>query len=53
MPSSSAVRATRARSSAGGRAWLSRPKAISLSLSTLKDCVRGFWKTLPTFSEIR
>ena len=53
MPSSSAVRSTRARSSAAGRAWLSRPKAISLSLSTLKNCVRGFWKTLPTFSEIR
>ena len=29
------------------------PKAISLSVSTLKNCVRGFWNTLPTHSGMR
>ena len=29
------------------------PNAISLSVSTLKNCVRGFWNTLPTFSAMR
>ena len=36
-----------------GTASFSMPNAISLSVSTLKDCVRGFWNTLPTFSAIR
>ena len=39
-------------SSSGGTASFSIPKAISLSVSTLKNCVRGFWKTLPTWKEI-
>ena len=29
------------------------PKAISLSVSTLKNCVRGFWNTLPALSAMR
>ena len=53
MRSLDAVSATRGASVSHATASFSSPKTISLSVSTLKNCVRGFWKTLPTFSAIR
>ena len=50
MPSSRAVEAMRACISARGTARFSMPKAISPVVSRLKNCVRGFWNTLPTRS---
>ena len=51
MCKASTVSSNRLCSSSGGTASFSIPKAISLSVSTLKNCVRGFWKTLPTREE--
>ena len=49
---SSVVCSTRSANFLGGRASFSIPKAISLSVSTLKNCVRGFWKTETTLAAI-
>ena len=50
MPRSSMVSATRSRISPSGVEQLSNAKATSPVESTLKNCVRGFWNTLPTES---
>ena len=43
-----AVRSTRRLTSSAGMPMFSQPKATSLSTSTQKNWLRGFWKTFPT-----
>ena len=48
MPTSATVFSTRSRSAGLGTPAFSSPNAISLSVSRLKNCDLGFWKTDPT-----
>ena len=48
IPTSSMVSSTRSRSAGLGTPAFSSPNAISLSVSRLKNCDLGFWKTDPT-----